>query len=125
MAVDNSSQGSISLGTKFDFGSTISGVGGSSGSIAPSGSKADASTITLGGTTSPSPITVLIGIIIIAALLKVIGESPDTKIEGAHIHIGAYNVGTILVTTIGGIAFLKLLLNYFQLPGATDLINFI
>jgi hypothetical protein len=126
MAVDTNAQSPISLGTKFDFGATISGLGGTSSSISStSGGKSDATQATVSAMGSPSPISVLIGIIVIGVLLKIIGESPDTKIEGHHVSLGAYNVGTILVVTIAGIAFLKLILNRFQLPGATDLINFI
>jgi hypothetical protein len=103
-------------------------VGATAGSAAAS-SVAAALGNSGGGTYSgPGPVTILIGVLGLWVVFKILGEHPDAKLSLGHIHLGAYNVATILLTTIGGIAFIKLVLNKWQVPGlagATDLINFV
>lgn len=116
MAVDMG-HGPVSMGTKF-------------GAVS-SGQKADAATVSTASLFQPtgvatiSPVVWLLGVIVLWVAFKLIGDSPKTSIEGAHIHLGAYNVGTIMLTTVAGLALLKLVFNRWQVPGATDLINFV
>lgn len=74
---------------------------------------------------SPSPIIVLLGFALLLFLLKFAGEHKDTAIDPADLHIGSYNILTVTVSAIVGIASLKLLFNWIHLPGITPLVNFI
>jgi len=85
-------------------------------------------TTALGGVVQggqPSPVVILLGMVALLLLLKVIGESKNTAIDPAHIHIGGYNLLGITVVSIVGIGLLKLVFNRWQVPGVTPLLNFI
>lgn len=73
----------------------------------------------------PSPVTVLIGFALLIALLKFASEHKSTAIDPADLHIGSYNLFAVTVTAIVGIATMKILFNWIQLPGITPLVNFI
>ena len=70
-----------------------------------------------------SPTMVLI--VLIAALwgLKIVGDSPRSGIDGAHIFVGPYNLLTITIASILGISLSKLVFNQFHVPDITDLVN--
>ena len=73
-----------------------------------------------------APVSYLIGMILLLFVLKFLGDSDALEaIQPAHLDIGGYNVLTVTVVAVVGIASLKLILNRWQVRGLTDLINFI
>ena len=125
--VDYTSRGPVTGSVKFGAGAGIQAAGGSPISQGPNTGSAQLATLTqslsTGGGGSISPVTVLIGLVIVIVSLRLIGDSPKTSIEGAHIHIGGYNVITMLLVVWFGTVFAKTLLNRWQVPGLTDVIN--
>ncbi len=122
MAVDTTQRGGISWNTKFvpaQYNVSPPGV--------QTGGKTDASAdpVYTPATGLLQPVPVLIGILALIVLLKIIGESPKTSIDGADIHVGGYNVVVILAIVFAGTALTRLLFNYVHVPGVTDLVNFI
>lgn len=74
---------------------------------------------------SPSPIMVLLGMVLLLLVIKYLGEWNGTAVDPADLHIGAYNILTVTLAAIIGISSLKLLFNSIQVPGITPLVNFV
>jgi hypothetical protein len=69
------------------------------------------------------PLWFYAGLIAILGAWKFIGEHENSNINPAHLHIGGYNLVGVTVTAIVGIVLLKMLVNRWQVPGLTQLIN--
>jgi hypothetical protein len=125
MPADWDYRGSNSLATKFGVASGI-GAAYAPGLPAKTGAetvtKMEDISVTVGDRL-PSATNYLIALLIIIVVMRVIGDSPRTSIEGAHIHVGGYNVLTILAITWFGTVFAKMVFNRWQVRGLTDLIN--
>lgn len=73
----------------------------------------------------PSPTAVLIGMIALLLLLKFVSEHEKTSIKPAALSIGGYNLLAVTVTSIVGIALMKLLFIRVKVPGITPLVEFV
>jgi hypothetical protein len=72
------------------------------------------------------PMTLVVGAIIVLAILKFASEHPDTALRPAHIHIGGYNVITILLVWAVGFTLLKLLVTkWFPTSSAAVYVNWL
>lgn len=80
--------------------------GGLSAVVAPVGAALQSSS-----PGSPSPVTILMGLLAFIVLLRIIGDHPKTQIEGAHIHVGGYNVLVILGIVWFGTVSAKAIVN--------------
>jgi hypothetical protein len=74
---------------------------------------------------TPSPVTVLIGLIGLLIIMKVLGELDSTAIEPRHIQIGGYNLIAVTVASIVGIALAKLVFTRWNVPGVSALVQYV
>jgi hypothetical protein len=59
----------------------------------------------------PSPLTWLLGALLLLWGLKILSEHPKTALNPAHIHVGGYNVLTIFTIVIISVVGVKILVN--------------
>ena len=125
MPISMTNLGMAGLSTKFG---NAAGIGVITRPTAGTGSVPNAGTgvtPTLSGTDTPSPVTVLIGMIILLVLLKFIGEHDKTAIKPAHISIGGYNLLAVTITAMIGITLMKLVFIRWNVPGVSPLVKFV
>lgn len=93
------------------------------------GSTVQPQTAAATGAGMPSPVTWLVGAIILLFVLKFLGERESSPINPAHVHIGGYNVLTIFVIVVITVVGMKILVNrpFFgsnrALAGFASLVN--
>lgn len=63
------------------------------------------------GVGMPSPVTWLVGAIVLLFVLKFLGEHDRSPINPAHVHVGGYNVLTIFVIVLITVVGFKILVN--------------
>lgn len=112
LGVDFGGAGPASSASKFG--------GGYAAAPAPEAQAPDAGP---GARSMPSPMTVVLALLGVILALRLVGDSPKTSIEGSHIHVGGYNVLVILTIVWFGTVFAKLVLNRWQVPALTEVIN--
>ena len=101
--------GPIAMGTKFaGLNTTAAQLTRLPGSPGLPVSQTAAAT----GANLPSPMTWLVGAIVLLILLKTIGDSDKfPMVNPAHIHIGGYNVLTIFVIVLLSVVGMKIVVN--------------
>lgn len=69
------------------------------------------------------PFVWFLGLFALLGIAKWFGEHPDSPINPEHIHVGGYNwfVGGVIAVTF--IAFGKMIVNRYPIPGVTQIFN--
>lgn len=72
------------------------------------------------------PLSFWVGAFVLLCVLKWVSEHPDTSLEPAHIHVGGYNLITLVTAWIVGWGLLKLIVNrWFGHTATASFVNFL